>query len=278
MTSFFSPVLIHPEFFSASHPPSTFAARFIFRLAPVLARAIFMTTRISIADDADAWCRRLGNFAPIVYRPALAPAAPMRAAAFPFEAGDIAARVPPLARRQRGAGSAQFLLAALVVIAMIWPLSVAAQMPGGGMGGRGGHGGGRGSHGAEASAKNPEAAVAHASNPLRAMLEEIRKLRADLLLTAEQIGPWSAMEDALRECVELGRPHPPAVQTGAPIDVPAYVQDLADHQRERADAEARLAAAIPAAFAVLNPRQLQTSKERLANAIEGERSTTASAP
>ena len=156
------------------------------------------------------------------------------------------------------------------MVAMTWPLSGAAQMPGGGMGGgRGGHGS-HGDHNPSASQKNPDAATAHAPSPLRAMLEEMRKLRADLLLTAQQIGPWSAMEDALRECVELNRSRLPATQGGSVIDAQLYIQDLADNQRELADAEARFAAATKAAFAALNPRQLKSSKDRLATAIAGE--------
>jgi hypothetical protein len=166
--------------------------------------------------------------------------------------------------------------AAVIFAAMLWPLAASAQMMGGGMGGHGGHGG-RGGHNTDSSRKNPDA-PGRTANPLRSMLEAMPKLRADLLLTAEQIGPWSAMEDALRACVELGRPRPPAVDTGAPPDVQTYVQDLADRQRERADANARLAATTKAAFAALNPRQLKTSKERLANAIEGEQPEPAAAP
>src|SRR5579883_1049827 len=134
-------------------------------------------------------------------------------------------------------------------------------MPGGGMGGgHGGHGG-HGSRPADVAPKNPDAAAAPSPSPLRAMLDEMRRLRADLLLTSAQIGPWSAMEDALRECVELDRSRMPVVQAGTAIDAQLYVQDLADNQHALADAEARFAAASKAAFATLNPRQLQTSKD-----------------
>jgi hypothetical protein len=230
-----------------------------------------MMTKISAADEADAWCRQLGNFTPIVYRPETASRGASHAASHVFGADNFAAHVHAGPRLQRGAAAAQFLLAALIMVAMTWPLSGSAQMPGGGGmgGGRGGHGG-HGDHNPSASQKNPDAAAAHAPSPLRAMLEEMRKLRADLLLTAQQIGPWSAMEDALRECVELNRSRLPATQGGSTIDAQLYIQDLADNQRELADAEARFAAATKAAFAALNPRQLKSSKDRLATAIAGE--------
>lgn len=234
-----------------------------------------MMTKISAADDADAWCRQLGNFSPIVYRPAAAPSGSAPPVPHVFGSDSLAAPAAIGLRLQRGAAATPFLLAALIAVAMIWPLTGAAQMPGGGMGGGHGSHGGRGGHGPDASPKNPDAGPARPASPLRAMLEEMRKLRADLLLTSDQIGPWSAMEDALRECVELNRSRLPATQAGATIDAPLYIQDLADNQRQLADAEARFAAATNAAFAVLNPRQRKASQDRLATAIAGEQSTLA---
>lgn len=232
-----------------------------------------MMTKISIAEDSDAWCRRLGNFAPIVYRTAPMPGHAMRSARRVFELPDPGSH--PAARTAR-ATATPFLIAALVVTALAWPLSAAAQM-GGGMGGRGGHGGhGDRSPGA-AVPKNPDA-VARAPSPLRAMLGEMRKLRADLLLTAAQIEPWSKMEDALRECVELERSRRPVVPAGTNIDAPRYIEDLADNERALADAEARFAAATKTAFAGLNPRQLQTTRDRLAGAIADAQGTPPAAP
>lgn len=229
-----------------------------------------MMTKISAADEADAWCRQLGNFTPIAYRPIAAASTAEHPAARVFAERGSAAPARAGLHRQRGAAAAQFLLAALILAAMTWPLSGAAQqMPGGGMGGHGAHGG-RGSRAADAPPKNPDAAVARPASPLRAMLEEMRKLRADMLLTSDQIGPWSAMEDALRECIELNRSRLPSAQTGTVIDAQLYVQDLADHERELADAEARFAAATKAAFATLNPRQRKSSQDRLAAAIANE--------
>ena len=240
-----------------------------------------MMTRISPVDEADAWCRQLGNFAPIVYRPALATATSTHAVASLFEYSDLGAPAPMHSRRQRGAVAVQFLFATLMMAAAIWPLSASAQAGGGGMGGgmggRGGHGD-RGGRSPQTMQKDPGAAATPAPNPQRAMLGEMRKLRVDLLLTADQVGPWSTMENALRECIELSRPHPPGLNTGAAIDPQQYLQDMADSQRELADAEARLAVATKAAFAVLNPRQLRTSKDRLGSAIAGEQTATASLP
>lgn len=236
-----------------------------------------MTTRISWADEADAWCRQLGNFAPIVYRPPFQSGTAAEVGRSSFESTPHGARALVRPRGQRGGAAAQFLVAALIMAAMIYPLSGSAQMQGGGMGG---HGGGHGSHGsrpADSTQKNPDAAAQRAPSPMRAMLDEMRKLRADLLLTSTQIGPWSSMEDALRECVELNRERMPVVQPGTAIDAQLYVQDMADNQRALADAEARFATATKAAFAVLNTRQLQTSKDRLASAIAGEQETASTA-
>lgn len=230
-----------------------------------------MMTKIPIAEDADAWCRRLGNFAPIVYRPAPSAIPPRRAHI------DAESAVPATRAPGRGAAT-PFLLVALFTAALAWPITGAAQM-GGGMGGHGGRGGhGERSPGAASAAKNPDAAVAHAPNPLRAMLGEMRKLRADLLLTSAQIEPWSKMEDALRECVELERSRQPSVPAGASIDAPRYVQDLADNERALADAEARFAAATKTAFAALGTRQLQTARDRLAGAIADAQTMASTAP
>jgi len=230
-----------------------------------------MMTKISIAEDADSWCRRLGNFAPVAYRPALANANSSRLAYVTAESAVSVSRT-----KARGTAT-PYLIAALFVAALGWPLSGAAQMGGGMGGGRGGHG----SHGdrppGTPAAKSSDA-VAHAPSPLRAMLGEMRKLRADLLLTAVQIEPWSKMEDALRECVELERSRQPVVQTGTSIDAPRYVQDLADNERALADAEARFATATKTAFAALNPRQLQTTRDRLAGAIADAQGASPAAP
>ncbi|HEX7914686.1 hypothetical protein [Rudaea sp.] len=237
-----------------------------------------MMTKISIAEESDAWCRRLGNFAPIVYQPAPMPGHSPRGGHRVFELASLVSRPP--ARSAHGRAT-PFLVAALFVAALGWPLSGAAQMGGGmgggGMGGRGGHG----SHGDRppgAPASKNSDAVAHAPSPLRAMLGEMRKLRADLLLTSTQIEPWSKMDDALRECVELERSRAPALQPGAAIDGSLYIQDLADNQRALADAEGRFAAATKAALATLNPRQLQTTRGRLGDAIASVQTAAPSAP
>ncbi|MFT3792063.1 MAG: hypothetical protein QM741_13530 [Rudaea sp.] len=230
-----------------------------------------MMTKISMAEDTDAWCRRLGNFAPIAYRPESLLDATSRVHREP------ALRFPALAPR-RGA-AAQILLVAMVATGAL-PLSVAAQMPGGGMGGGMGGPGGAGGHGDHPPRDGQQGhgqATERAPDPLRAMLGEARKLRTELLLTADQIGPWSAMEDALREYVELARPPAPEARLAAPVDPQTFVQDLADHQRELADAGARFAARTKAVFAALNPRQLRTSKQRFADAIAGERQGSADA-
>lgn len=227
-----------------------------------------MMTQISMADDADSWCRQLGNFAPIVYRSEAQPTAAMPFGGAVFESGEDA--MPAAMRSQRGGAIGHFLLALLIAATMAWPLSGSAQMQGGGMGGHGGGHGNRGNRPADSAQKNSDAAAAHTPNPMRAMLDEMRKLRADLLLTSTQIGPWSAMEDALRDCVELNRSRMPVVQAGTAIDAQIYAQDLADNQRALSEAMDKFSTATKAAFAVLNPRQLQTSKSRLASAITGD--------
>ena len=234
-----------------------------------------MMTKISMAEDADSWCRQLGNFAPIVYRPLPLPAISAGADIAAFESHRSVRHLRAAGPAQRRGAAAQFLLVALVMTA-IYPLSAVAQMQGGGMGGHGG--GGHGSHGGrppDAAQKSPDASVARAPDPLRAMLSEARKLRTELLLTADQIGPWSAMEDALRESIELNRRHAP--EPGAQVDPQLFVQDMADSQRALADAEARFAAATKAAFATLNPRQLRTTRDRFASAIAGEQATATTA-
>lgn len=227
-----------------------------------------MMTRISMADDADSWCRRLGNFAPLVYRPTLL-AATSASASLDAPGSGRYPRIPVPAQRRLAAE--RFLLVATVVTATMLPLSAIAQMQGGGMGGHGGGHGSRGGRPPDAAQKGPDASAPRAPDPLRALLGEARRLRMELLLGADQIGAWSAMEDALRECIELNRAPAPVADSAAPIDAQLFVQDLADNQRALADAEARLAAATKTAFGILNPRQLRTSQDRFASAIAGAR-------
>ncbi|MBS0568668.1 MAG: hypothetical protein JSS59_14815 [Proteobacteria bacterium] len=234
-----------------------------------------MMTKISMAEDADSWCRRLGNFAPIVYRPAPAMAGAGRD---PFASARSGRPLrAPVPARQRGA-TAQLLLGAIVATAAMLPWPVTAQMQGGGMGGHGG--GGHGRHGDRPSdmAQKSNDASPQVPDPLAEMLVQARELRAELLLGTDQIGPWSAMEDALRECVEFRRARPRRDGSDVPADAQRLVQDLADEQRQLADAEARLAATTKAAFAVLNPRQARTSNERFTGALAAERGSTAALP
>jgi len=135
------------------------------------------------------------------------------------------------------------LLASLTVTSA----ALAQGMPGGGMGhgGRGGHS--QSQHGA--ATNKPDAETFRAPNPLRAMLGEMRKLRADLLLDANQLIAWTAMEatDALR-----------------------YVRDMADNERALSDAMGKFSAAMKSALAKLHPRQLKLTQDHLAAAIDGE--------
>ena len=87
-----------------------------------------MMTKISMAEDADSWCRRLGNFAPIVYRPLPSPMALAGAGVDAFESRRSVRHLRAAGPAQGRAGTAQLLLVAMVMTA-IFPLSAAAQMP-----------------------------------------------------------------------------------------------------------------------------------------------------
>ena len=216
----------------------------------------------SDAGPDDSWCRRLGNFPspgwvqPVAAR-GVASARPMT-------------RAPGVRDTHRL--RAQFLQAAFGVATaaalMVSAPGSAQGMPGGGMG----HGG-RGHSGQDRNGapRQPDAGSAHVPNPLRAMLGEMPKLRADLLLTSTQIAPWSLMEDALRDSVELGRmraPTPVATANGSNPEL--FVQDLAENEHALADALTRLSATMKSALAVLTPRQAKLVQERFANAIDAE--------
>ncbi|MBS0589722.1 MAG: hypothetical protein JSR65_03690 [Proteobacteria bacterium] len=167
-------------------------------------------------------------------------------------------------------------MSALCVVALGWPLTAAAQM-GGGMGGHGGHGN-RGSRPSTATSNSSIATTVDVPNPLRTMLGEMRKLRVDLLLTSAQIEPWSKMEDALRECVDLEHSRRPTLRAGVQVDAEGYIQAIADNERALADAENRFAGATKIALATLNPRQLQTTRDRFASAISDAQSPTLATP
>jgi hypothetical protein len=157
---------------------------------------------------------------------------------------------------------------AAIALLLAPPVLLAQGFPGGGMGS---HGGGRGGHtnGNRGTAPDKkDVASVHAINPLRAMLGEMPKLRADLLLTAPQLEKWSSMEDAMRSCADL-EPAPLAHAAAAGVTDPGqFVQGVAADEQALAEATSKLAAAMKAAFAALNPRQLKLSQDRLAAAID----------
>ncbi|MEP6939036.1 MAG: hypothetical protein ABI846_04680 [Rudaea sp.] len=221
-----------------------------------------MLSQTSDSGPDDSWCRRLGNFpAPGWVRPSVS-------------ASIASSRAPARAARGRESHSLRthILQAALGVATatalMVSPPGSAQGMSGGGMG-HGGHG----HAGQERSPapKQPDAGGAHVPNPLRAMLGEMPKLRAELLLTSAQIAPWSSMEDALRDSVELGRSRTPTlVATSSGLNAELFVQDLADNEHALAEALARLSTTIKSALSVLTPRQSKLVRERFAAAIDAE--------
>lgn len=213
----------------------------------------------------DSWCRRLGNFPSPGWGASTA-----SITTFPVERPAAARRAW---RDNRAALRAQVLQAAFGVataaaLAVSYP--AAAQGMGGGMGGHGG----RGSHSnstPSSTASKADPGPSHVANPLRAMLGEMPKLRADLMLTSTQINSWSAMEDALRDTVELGRARIPAATAGeSGTDAELFVRDMADNEHLLSEAMARLASSMKAAIAVLNPRQAKLVHERFAAAIDAE--------
>jgi hypothetical protein len=221
---------------------------------------------IQLLSD-DSWCRRLGNF-PSPGWTAPAPASVSRPARVP-----VAHRGAP-ARDSRAVLRAQILQAAFGVataaaLAVSYPAVAQGGM--GGMGGHGGHGGHSNSQ-QNPDAHRPDAGPAHVPSPLRAMLGEMPKLRADLLLTSTQLGPWSAMEDALRDSVELGRSRAPAATVGADGNTSAelFVQNMADSEHAFSESLERLTTSMKSALAVLNPRQTKLVHDRFAAAIEAE--------
>ena len=90
-----------------------------------------MMTKISMAEDADSWCRQLGNFAPIVYRPLPLPATSAGTDIAAFQSRRSVRNLRAGGPAQRRGAAAQFLLVALIMTA-IYPLSAVAQMQGGG--------------------------------------------------------------------------------------------------------------------------------------------------
>jgi hypothetical protein len=168
---------------------------------------------------------------------------------------------------------AALMFGLLIAASLIWVPLASAQMGGGGMGGgHGGHGGqpGGGSQNRTPSNNPPQ----RAPNPLRAMLMEAHNLRADLMLNAAQIEPWSAMEDALRSCIELNRSRMPEPNTSANLDPIVFAQDYAENERALADASAKFVTSMKAVMAALNPRQRQTTTDRFAAAIAAETAPT----
>jgi len=215
----------------------------------------------SASGPDDSWCRRLGNFP----APGWAgPAAPLGA-------------IPRVAVRAAHARETHTLrthiLQAALGVATAAALMVSPAGSTQGMGGGMGHG----SHGHSGQEHTPssrpaDAPAAHVPNPLRAMVGEMLKLRGELLLTSTQIEPWSLMEDALRDSVELGRSHAqaPAPNAAGASNPQLFVQDLADSEHALADALARLSTTMKSALAVLTPRQSKLVQERFAAAIQAE--------
>jgi hypothetical protein len=225
---------------------------------------------IQLLSD-DSWCRRLGNFPSPGWTASAAASVSRTAPRTPLAHRGAAGRENRAALRTQVLQAA-FGVAAATALMVSYP--AAAQ---GGMGG--GHGGGHGGHGGQSNSQQSPAAhgpdgSSHVPSPLRAMLAEMPKLRADLLLTSTQLGAWSAMEDALRDSVELGRSRAmaPNPTTGADGNTNAelFVQNMADNEHAFSEALERLTDAMKSAMAVLNPRQSKLVHDRFAAAIDAE--------
>lgn len=215
----------------------------------------------SASGPDDSWCRRLGNF----------PAPGWAGSAAPLGA---LPRAPLRMSHARETHTLRtHILQAALGVATAAALIVSPAGSSQGMGGGMGHGG-HGHSGQERapSSRPADAAATHVPNPLRAMLGEMPKLRSELLLTSTQIAPWSLMEDALRDSVELGsRPRAQAPASTAGGGSPQlFVQDLADSEHALADALTRLSSTMKTALAVLTPRQSKLVQERFTAAIDAE--------
>lgn len=220
----------------------------------------------------DSWCRRLGNFASPGWAVSTAPTLSK------FADSSLLAHRAGAGRENRAALRLQVLQAAFGVataaaLAVSYP--AAAQM-GSGMGGHGGHGGHSNTGSSSPSTRSPDLGPTRVPNPLRAMLAQMPKLRADLLLTSTQLPAWSAMEDALRDSVELARARAPTDTTNSAnandggLDAGLFVQDMADKEHAYSDALARVVATMKTALASLNSRQSKLVHDRFAAAIEAE--------
>jgi hypothetical protein len=225
----------------------------------------------SIGTGPDhSWCRRLGNFASPGWAASTAPTLSKFA-----DSSLLARRAAPsrenLAALRLQVLQAAFGVATAAALAVSYP--AAAQM-GSGMGGHGGHGGHSNPNSSSSSTRSPDLGPTRVPNPLRAMLAQMPKLRADLLLTAIQLPAWSAMEDALRDSVELARDRAPVAETqstnGSSMDAGVFVQDMADKEHAYSDALARVVATMKTALASLNSRQSKLVHDRFAAAIEAE--------
>jgi hypothetical protein len=219
---------------------------------------------ISLSPD-DSWCRRLGNFASPGWT---TPAAPTLSKS----ADSSLTRRAGSGRENRAALRLQVLQAAFGVataaaLAVSYP--AAAQM-----GGHGGHGGHSNPSSSSSSTRSTDLGPTRVPNPLRAMLAQMPKLRADLLLTSTQLPAWSAMEDALRDSVELARARAleaaPASANDGGMDAGAFVQDMAEKEHAYSDALGRVVATMKTALSGLNSRQSKLVHDRFAAAIDAE--------
>jgi len=166
---------------------------------------------------------------------------------------------------------AAFGVATAAALAVSFP--AAAQM-GTGMGGHGGRGSHSHPQSSSTSTRGSDLGPTRAPDPLRAMLVLMPQLRADLLLTSTQLPAWSAMEDALRDSVELARARAPTGVTGSAndsgIDAGVFVQDMADKEHAYSVALTRVVATMKTALAALNSRQSKLVHDRFAAAIDAE--------
>jgi hypothetical protein len=244
-------------------------------------------------SSPESWCKRLGNFQPIRYVPSANPH--LRGVSGLQVRSDVAVEIEfhdalswldaaevstlPVERTRRATRNSTWALhvvalmfGLLLVASVLWVPLASAQMGGGMGGGHGGHGGQPG--GATQSRAPGNNPPQHAPNPLRAILMEAHNLRADLMLSATQIEPWAAMEDALRNCIELNRSRMPEPNTGGNLDPLVFAQDYADNEHALAEASAKFVASMKSAMAALNQRQRQTSMDRFAAAIATETAPT----
>ena len=115
--------------------------------------------------------------------------------------------------------------------------------------------------------REPVRPNAAAGDPIAALERELPSLKVDLILTAQQVAPWSVFERDVREVAELDRSRTKRLMamrnTASKPDALSFVASLVEDDRQKADATADLQKHLKDLYGALDDAQRRMLDRRM---------------